>query len=198
MFDFIEGMVVRCTPQGVVIAAGGIGYSMITTRYTQARCTPGKSQRVYVHLSVRDDGLTLFGFINEQERAMFLKLIAISGVGPKLGVAVLSSMEPGELAAAIALSDAKALVGIPGIGKKTAERIILELRESVADIQLGATQSDVSAPSIAGDAAQEAAQALLALGYTAQEAAKAVAAQKDADDVESILKGALRTIGSFN
>lgn len=193
MIDFIEGTVDSVTQQGVVLQAGGVGYLLLTSRNTAATCRKGEARRLCAHLSVREDGMTLFGFADTAERAMFLKLIGIPSVGPKLGLAVLSGMQPSALMAAITLSDTKALMAIPGVGKKTAERIILELRETVATLSADDI-GDLPAAQVQGDAAQEAAQALLSLGYTSQEATLAVAGASPEDSVEDLLKRALKRL----
>ena len=195
MFDFIEGVVEGKTPEAIVINVQGVGFELLTSATTLSDTSLGERVRTYTYMHVREDALLLFGFVGREERAMFLKLIAISGVGPKLALAVLSTLRPTELAAAVVLNDTQAIVKVPGVGKKTAERIVLELREKVdyqgADLSIAQSFAE-------GDLASQAAAALVALGYSSEESVRAVAAADVTANatIEELIMGALRRMGS--
>ncbi|MCL2812295.1 MAG: Holliday junction branch migration protein RuvA [Clostridia bacterium] len=175
MYAFIEGRVAERRQGELVIEAGGVGYLMLCSAGTVAAAPSGDELfRCYTHLSVREDAMELFGFASREERSMFLKLCSISGVGPRTALGVLSALPVRDLTLAIAMGDEAALSRAPGIGKKTAQRIVLELKDKmeVGDVPTSGAQAP-SMP-LASDAQQEAIQALLALGYTSAEAARAV------------------------
>ncbi|MBQ7348828.1 MAG: Holliday junction branch migration protein RuvA, partial [Clostridia bacterium] len=155
-----------------------------------------KKGEVYTYLAVREDGVSLYGFISPEEKNMFLKLISVSGVGPKMGITVLSNMKLDDLAVKIATSDVKGLSSVKGLGKKTAERIILELREKISAEQSETVSgsSAVEEP-IDGDN-QDAVIALMSLGFTRQECVKAVKAAKEngAETIQQLISFALKFI----
>ena len=131
MIGYLKGNVLSCAEGTVLLEVNGVGYELACSGAAFAKlATDGKGE-VYTWLQVRDDGVSLFGFVSPEEKNMFLKLISVSGVGPRMGIAVLSGMNLSELAVAIASSDVKGLCAVKGLGKKTAERIVLELREKV-------------------------------------------------------------------
>ena len=193
MIASIRGSFLDQGKDWVTVEVGGVGFEVLVSTRTLARMpAAGKEVRLYTHMVVRQDALTLFGFETADEKAMFLKLIAVSGVGPKVALNVLSGMSTSELAIALVSEDARAISRIPGIGKKTAERLILELKEKVDSKAL----KDAS-PEIAqgvGDAglAQEAVRALMALGYSSVEASRAVGRAGSAASVEEMIMMALR------
>ena len=144
MIAYIKGRVLSVYDNTAIIEVGGIGYEIICSATAISKLYGAAEGEVFTYLSVREDGVSLFGFDNQAEKQMFLKLITVNGVGPKMGMTVLSGMSLNDLAMAIASSDVKGLSRIKGLGKKTAERIILELRESLADIPAeGAPQKAV-------------------------------------------------------
>jgi holliday junction DNA helicase RuvA len=164
----IRGEVLTRLPGGVVIEAAGVGYRLAVSSET-LRHVPavGREARLLAHLVLRDDGIHLYGFAAEAERELFLLLIGVQGVGPKVALAVLSGGSPRELLNAIASGDSARFQAVPGIGKRTAERIIVELREKVAgratdDIVVRRTASD--------DPRSLAREGLVGLGFTPQEA----------------------------
>lgn len=173
MFNFICGKAVEKTETAVVLLNGGIGYEIQVTTDTLFRVTDGQDLQLFTYFHVTDSGIGLFGFLSREEKSMFLKLITISGIGPKLGLTILSGISPGDLALSVVNGDTAALNRVKGVGKKTAERIILELREKVnAESVAAAGTSDLGAG--AGGAASEAALALMALGIGRNEASKLV------------------------
>lgn len=180
MYAHIEGVLSDKFPGGVAIDCGGVGYALTVSGATlSASPRTGEPWKLYAYLSVREDALELFGFATREEKRMFEKLIGVGGVGPKLALAALSALSVGALALALASGDAESLARVPGIGKKTAQRLILELRDKVEDAELEGVRA-VSAG--AGGAGSEAVEALMALGYNASDAARAVAAVSSKSD----------------
>jgi holliday junction DNA helicase RuvA len=185
----VRGEVIQRLPGDVVIEAGGIGYRLAVSSETLGAIpTPGQQATLYSHLVLRDDGMQLYGFSSEAERELFLMLIGVQGVGPKVALAVLSGGAPRELLNAIATGDTARFQAVPGIGKRTAERIIVELREKVAgkatdDIVVRRTASD--------DPRTLAREGLLGLGFTPPEADKLLD-QAAGETPEDLIAGALR------
>lgn len=198
MITFIEGKVAEKNPGELVMSAGGVGFSLQCSNATLA-AAPGKDEtwRCYTVMNVREDAIELFGFATRQERAMFTRLCTVTGVGAKTALGVLSALSMRDLSVAIVTGDVAALSRAPGIGKKTAQRIVLELKDKVEPQDVSAVgAAPVSAP--VSSAQQEAQAALQALGYTAAEAARAVNLVRDqADSVDQIIMLALRQMGSL-
>ena len=196
MYAHIEGIVAEKSAEGIVIDAGGVGYEMLASSATLAACPQaGEKIKVYTYLSVREDAMELFGFSTREEKRMFLRLIGVSGIGPRTAMGILSALSVRDLSIALVTGDAQALARAPGIGKKTAQRLVLELKDKVSDEEL--TSSGAPAPvRAAGSGADgEAIEALMALGYPASEAAKAVSAVAgQADRADEILRLALRSM----
>lgn len=172
MFSYINGEITEKECDKVVVDVGGVGFELFCSDVTLSQCAVGECRRLYVYLQVKEDGMCLYGFSTLQEKAMFMRLISVSGVGCKMAAAVLSGMEAGVLAQAIFNGDAKQLTKIKGLGKKTAERIILELREKVAE---EAQQTPVTVAGMTKDMA-DAVAILCSLGKNASEAEKLVEA----------------------
>ncbi len=194
MYAFIRGKVDSKTPESVVLDAGGVGYEIFAgTRTLSGLPAVGEVARLYTYLYVREDAQLLYGFANREEKAMFLKLLGVTGVGPKLAMSILSGLTVAELAVALATSDARAISRINGVGKKTAERLILELRETIGAQELTAAGAP-TAVAMGGSATQEAIQGLMALGYSSVEATKAVSAAGDVGGVEEIILRALKAL----
>lgn len=163
MIGYLRGRLARKSPEGLVVDVGGVGYVVQVSLSTYADLPgEGRDVELHVHTQVREDALNLFGFLTEDERSVFVRLIGVAGVGPKVALAVLSGVRPDALRGAVAAGDARGLVRIPGIGKKIAERIVLELRD-----KLGPPGSVDSLPGAAplGLAASDVASALVNLGY---------------------------------
>lgn len=189
MIAFIEGKVADKVADRVVIAAGGIGYDVLVPTQTLARLpAPGRAVRLFTRMHVRDDAMVLFGFSTTDERALFDHLITVSGVGPKMALAVLSVLSPDALRRAVATGDTAALTLVPGIGKKVAGRLILDLKDRL----VGAGEDGAQTGRFA-----EVREALLALGLSPQEATDALSELSAGSEapVEELLRQALRNVG---
>jgi len=167
----IHGRLLRKGPQEAVVDVGGVGYRLTIPLSTFYRVgEPGSDVTLLTHTHVREDTLALFGFLTAAEQALFERLIAVSGVGPKLAISVLSGIEAPELVAALRSSDVLRLTRIPGVGKKTAERLVVELKDKMQDLEAaGAPPSPVASP-----AADDLVSALVHLGYSRPEAERGV------------------------
>ncbi|MBO7663690.1 MAG: Holliday junction branch migration protein RuvA [Clostridia bacterium] len=201
MFAFIEGQVCEKAGGYLVLLAAGVGWQLSCSNNTlQAAPAVGSVMRCYTSLSVREDAVELFGFASREEKEMFLRLISVSGVGPKTALGMLGSMPLRELNLAILLGDVNALSRAPGIGKKTAQRIALELKDKVsqADVSAQADAGAAPAASMAADSVTEAIEALIALGYSSAEARNAVGGVRDqADTPEELIRLALRAMAGM-
>jgi Holliday junction DNA helicase RuvA len=188
MIGLVRGEVVVRRPDHVVVLAGGVGYRLAVSAET-LRHVPaaGHETTLFAHLILRDDAITLYGFATEEERDLFLLLLGVQSVGPKVALAVLSGGPPRELLRAIAAGDAPRFQAVPGIGKRTAERIIVELREKVG------TTADEPAITIsrADDPRTTARDGLLGLGYNPVEVEELLAAA-DGETAEELIASALR------
>lgn len=195
MIASVRGRVAARRPEGVVVECAGVGYAVAVSAET-LRHVPaaGEETLLHTHLVVRDDGMALFGFAAEEERALFLLLVGVQGVGPKVALAVLSGGPPRELLRAIAAGDAARFQSVPGIGKRTAERVIVELREKVEGAGASATGPGPAVGG-AGDTADDprslARQGLVALGLGAAEAEELLE-RTDGETPEDLIAGALR------
>lgn len=196
MIGYIKGNVLNAFDGVVLLENNGIGYEINCSASVYQKLISDKKGEVYTYLAVRDDGVSLYGFESLEEKAMFLKLISVSGVGPKMGITVLSGMKLSDLAIKIATSDVKGLSKVKGLGKKTAERIILELREKIG--QDATEQGGESAvEEVINDAdMDDAIIALMSLGFTKTECVSAVkgAKQAGAVGVEKIIAYAIKNI----
>jgi holliday junction DNA helicase RuvA len=183
----VRGTVLARKPDHVVVECMGVGYRLAVSAET-LRHVPGAGNEalLHSHLVLRDDGIHLFGFSAEAERELFLLLVGVQGVGPKVALAVLSGGTPRELLNAIAAGDSARFQAVPGIGKRTAERIIVELRERVADRPV-----DEIVITRADDPRTLARQGLVGLGFGAEEA-DALLDRADGDTPEELIAGALR------
>ena len=200
MFYYLEGIVAHAAPNLAVLDCGGVGYACKTTNHTLGALTVGKKAKLYTHLYVREEIFELYGFASESERACFEMLIGVSGVGPKAALSILSSNTPENLAMAIVTENEKALTGAPGIGKKIAQRIILELKDKLAKGQLAAVPAGESFAGsgvtvIPENKASEASAALAVLGYSQQEIAVALKGiDMENTPLDGIIKLALRAM----
>jgi len=192
MIASVAGKVGARCPDHVVIEAGGVGYRLNVSAQTLAGVPAvGGEARLHAHLVMREDGIHLYGFATEAERDLFLKLISVAGVGPKMALAALSGSSARELSRTIALGDAKRFQVVPGVGKKTAERIIVELREKISDDLVVA---DAGEPS--PDVRVLAREGLVGLGYDLSEAEamlEAVALEEEEREPEELIAAALRS-----
>jgi holliday junction DNA helicase RuvA len=185
----VRGTLVTRLPGDVVLEAAGVGYRLnVSTETLAGLPKAGDEARLLTHLILRDDGMHLFGFASEAERELFLMLIGVQGVGPKVALAVLSGGAPRELLNAIATGDTARFQAVPGIGKRTAERIIVELREKVAG---RATDEIVVRRTASDDPRTLAREGLLGLGFTPQEADRLLE-QSGGETPEDLIAGALR------
>lgn len=188
MFDYISGKVAFVSENKVVIDCGGVGFSVTASAFACAECSRKTEVKMPVYLAVREDALELFGFVNENERELFNLLIGVSGVGPKLAIAVLSGMNTDRLGSVIASGDIAALSTIKGVGKKTAERIALELKGKVVGVVL--PDSALQGGACVFD--EKAVLALVSLGYERKEAEAAVKKVGKPDmSTEQIVRAAL-------
>jgi holliday junction DNA helicase RuvA len=190
MIASVRGEVLVRRPDHVVIESGGVGYRLAVSAETlKAVPARGKQATLHAHLVARDDSLQLYGFASEEERDLFLHLISVSGVGPKVAIAVLSGGTPRELLRAIAAGDGKRFQAVPGVGKRTAERVIVELREKVT----GELEEGVQALADGekADSRTLARDGLMHLGYTITEAEKLLA-DAEGDSPEEMISAALR------
>jgi holliday junction DNA helicase RuvA len=186
----VRGEVLVRRPDHVVVESGGVGYRLSVSAETlKAVPARGKQATLHAHLVARDDSLSLYGFASEEERDLFLHLTSVSGIGPKVAIAILSGGPPRELLRAIASGDAKRFQAVPGIGKRTSERLIVELREKIADeLNEGvpaAIDGDESDPRIL------ARDGLVGLGYTVPEAEKLLDGA-EGETPEELIGAALR------
>ncbi len=197
MYSYIHGLVAEKNHNELVVEAAGIGYSLYCSLNTvQDAPQVGEMARIYTWLSVKQDGVELFGFGDKNERAMFLRLIGISGVGPRTAIGVLSSMPLRELTLAIVMGDTATLSRAPGIGKKTAQRIALELKEQISSDEV----EGISAPAMGSvrsvrpnDPMAEALLALQSLGYSQGEAMQALSAVSgQSEQADELVRLALR------
>ena len=175
MFYYLEGKVAHVEPYLAVIDCGGVGYACRTTNHTIRQLKKGEAKRLYTYLNVGDGIFELYGFATEQELNSF-KLIGVSGVGPKAALAILSVGTPEHLTMAVITGDEKALTAAPGVGKKLAQRILLELKDKIAKEtqEIGLPASAGGAALGSGSKAAEAAAALAVLGYTQQDISAAL------------------------
>ena len=194
MFYYVSGTVAEIGPNLAVIDCGGVGYACATTNYTISQLKKGERAKLFTYLHVREEIFELFGFSSQQELSSFKMLIGVSGVGPKAALAILSSTTPNNLALSIVTGDEKALTAAPGIGKKIAQRIILELKDKLAKEQTSFS-SDGPVPAIpAGGASKagEASAALAVLGYGTPEIAAALKGVDMEQPLEEIIRQALK------
>ena len=190
MYNYIKGTLVYAQDNTVVVEAGGVGYELNASCYTIERLGRiGEECKVYCYLNVKEDEMSLYGFSDRAEKEFFLKLINVSQIGCKMAISILSSGSMSDIVSAIASADVAKLSKIKGIGKKTAERIVVELRDKFAP---GAT-SFIVPTAVAPTGNSEAVEALLSLGFTRQEAMSAVARVEKPDmTTEQIVLAALK------
>ena len=198
MIAFVKGNLADVESDRVIIDVGGIGYNVLVSSYTIGRLPlEGNVVKLYTYLNVKEDLMQLYGFLTKDELRIFKLLIAVNGIGPKGGLGILSYLTPDDLRFAVMANDVKAISAAPGIGKKTAEKLILELKDQLGTIE---TTEAVDAERITGnftpskEMQTEAVQALVALGYGSTEALRAVTnvMTDQEESVEEILKKALK------
>ena len=197
MIGRLRGMLLEKHAPDIVLEAGGVGYELQLPMSSIYRLPAvGEQVILYTHFVVREDAQLLFGFADREERALFRDLLKVNGVGPKLALAILSSMNVNEFVRCVREDNSAALVRLPGVGKKTAERLLVEMRDRLKQWQLDENAVAGGAPAPVTDSASEAEQALIALGYKPQEAARAVAAaaRDGAEGSEGLIRQALKNM----
>ena len=200
MISYIRGTLAEKNEDSAVVEAHGVGYQIFVPVPVLSELLPEtETAKIYTYFSVREDGMSLFGFLSRQDLAMFKQLIGVNGIGPKSALGILSALRPDVLRMAVASGDAKTISRAPGVGPKTAQRIILDLKDKIRpeDVLAGGLEESLAVPeeiSGVGQAGKEAVEALTALGYSAAEAAGAVKKVKITEEMtaEDVLKGALR------
>ena len=196
MYAYIDGVVAEKTKDEIILEAGWIGYYVLVSGATLSACpAAGQRMKLYTTMNVRqDNSIELMGFYSKDEKTMFARLSGVSGVGPRMAMAILSSMSLRDLSVALVTGDAGALTKVPGVGKKTAQRLVLELKDKVEDSEL--TGASVS-PRVSNQGPEaEAVAALISLGYASSEAAKAVSMVSDkTDKADEMIFLALKSLG---
>ncbi len=193
MIALLQGVLVSTAFDSAIIDVQGVGYHVLMSGRSLSRLDPvGQKVRVFTHLQLRDDALVLYGFLTQEEKDLFLRLISVSSVGPKVALAVLSTFEPAEAIAAIASQDVATIQRVPGIGKKMASRIVLELKEKFAQTPQETLQG-LSQEAL--DAKNTATDALLSMGFTSEEAQLALKGAPEKADEAILLQHALKRLG---
>ncbi len=202
MISYIKGTLAEKEKDRIVVESGMMGVGIFVPLSVLEALPPlGEEVKIYTYLQVREDDLSLYGFLNRQDREMFCQLLMVNGIGPKGALGILSALSPEDLRLAILTGDAKAISRAPGVGSKTAQRIILDLKDKVQaeDLLTPLMEgSEAGRPQtgneLSGSAVREAVEALVALGYTNAEATKAVKSAKITEDMDSeaVLKASLK------
>ena len=200
MIGRIRGILVDKKPPEIQVDVGGICYEVqvpMSTLYQLPEV--GKELNLHTHFVVREDAQLLYGFFEEKDKSMFRSLIKINGVGPKMALGILSSMEADEFVRAVRSNDINAMVKMPGIGKKTAERLLIEMRDRLSDWDAGGEErSAPSAASVSASITNDAETALVSLGYKPQQAAHAIAqvlkANSEIEDSEQLIRQSLKSM----
>ena len=200
MIAFVRGTAADMGETAVVVETGGIGYEIFMTGNDLGRIRIGDQVMIHTYFHVREDAMQLYGFLSKDDLQMFRLLLGVNGIGPKAAVGVLSAVNADDLRFAVLSDDIKTISRAPGIGKKTAQKLILELKDKLSleeafEKKLAHTDTAPAAgEAAAADASKEAIEALVALGYSSTDAMRAVRMVKDVspDDVEGILKAALK------
>ena len=200
MFYYLNGITVHKEPYLAVIDCNGVGYACHTTNYTLSNLTLNEQAKLYTYVNVKEDAIDIYGFSGTEEKHLFEQLISVSGVGPKAALAILSTASPSKLALSIITGDEKALTSAPGIGKKIAQRVILELKDKLAKSQTDAPMESYSGAGnsvIPENKFSEASAALAVLGYSREEISMALH-EIDTENMtlEQIIRAALRWFAS--
>jgi len=199
MYYYVSGQVAHVEPYLAVIDCGGVGYACRTTSYTLSQIKKGDKAKLFTYLSVREDAMDLYGFASQEELKLFRQLISVSGVGPKAALGILSSTSPASLAMSIITGDEKALTAAQGVGKKIAQRVILELKDKLAKGQaISSSGENISVPAmtiIPQNKLSEASAALAVLGYSQAEINVALKGiDMDTLPLEQIIRLALKNM----
>ncbi len=196
MYAYFKGEIAQKHADSVVIECNGVGYLIgVSTRTLAEIGEIGETAKVFTHFHVREGEMTLYGFLSAEEKIMFEKIITVNGIGPKAATSILSVMSVTELAVALVAEDAEAISRAPGVGKKTALRMILELKEKVDNKELTGAFKDMPQPRNSS-VTQEALAGLMALGFTSTEASRAINDAGLYDTVEELITAALKHKGA--
>ena len=196
MYEYLTGLVTSVTPQYVVLEVSGVGYQLFVANPYRFQEDPAKKVRIYVYQAVHDDAITLFGFVDRAEKQLFLQLINVSGIGPKSALAILANPDHQGLIDAIANDNVGYLTKFPGIGKKTASQIVLDLKDKVAGMTSNTLLTPAAPAETDNPALQDALDALTALGYKEREVKhiKKQLLKTDANTTQEYLSQALALI----
>lgn len=202
MIAYLRGKVLTKTAETAILDVNGVGYEVYCSSGAFSKLPQGETGELYTYLQIKEDGATLFGFASPKEKELFLKVISVSGVGPKMGISILASLSADDFAQAVATADVKRLSAVKGLGKKTAEKIVLELHGKISAAEVLSASGDSLSQAADGTATQklspqdeEAVSALMGLGFTRAESAQAVKRAHDlgATTVEDVIMKALQT-----
>lgn len=194
MYAHVRGIADTVLADRVIVEAAGVGYELFCSANTLRKLVPGQTVKLFTHFHIAQDSIALFGFYTESERAMFRKLISVSRIGPKVALNVLSVLSPEDVALAVLTDNAAAFKAVPGMGKKTVERVILELKDKVDAADDAVFTPAVKEVSSSAPMRADAIAALVALGYDGAVAGRAVAAVPDCERVEDMIKASLREL----
>ena len=200
MIAYLQGRVLTITSETAILEVGGVGYELYCSGGAFRKITVGEIVELYTYLQVKEDGITLFGFASPKEKELFLKVISVSGVGPKMGIAILTGLSADEFTQAIATADVKRLSTVKGLGKKTAEKIVLELHGKISAAEVMSASADPISVAMESGVQkispqdEDAISALMGLGFTKNESANAVkrAKEQGATTTEEIIRKALQ------
>ena len=195
MIEYLKGEITELDPTKAIIECAGVGYECNISVYTYDKLRTGQVFKLFIDESIREDAHLLYGFISKQERAIYRLLISVSGVGPNTARCIQSSLSPDELVAVISTGNDRQLKNVKGIGSKTAQRIIVDLKDKIGNLGIAAATATSSAIVAQNENGDEAIQALVALGYPLANANKAITQllQKDPDmSVQALIKAGLR------
>ncbi len=201
MIAYIKGTIEHITDNSLIIENNGIGYHVYVSNNTLSDAKQGEQTKIHTYMNVKEDGITLYGFKTEEEMNMFQLLITVSGIGPKVALMMLSSLTPSQVALAIITDDVNTLTKCQGVGKKTAQRVALELRDKIKTedaMMVDITGAQQTIEFASKDAAkQDAIEALIALGFSRSESVKHVlAVSVDGMSADQMIKGALKKINT--
>ncbi len=193
MISYVKGILTESDVDSVVIEAGGIGYSLAVSRFTlRALPVEGAEVKLYSYLHVREDAIALFGFATKEELELFKLLITVSGVGPKVALAILSSLSPADLRLAIVSEDVKAIKAVSGVGPKTAQRVIIELKDRIGDVERSGT-GGLSENEPLANLKQDVIEAMTGFGYSASAVHKVLESMElsESSKLENVLRDVL-------
>ena len=192
MIGFLRGKVANLSPESCFLDVQGVGYRVFVSAATQRRLRLGEEALLYTHLSVREDALLLYGFFQQEEYDIFQMLLSVSGIGPKVALGILSAIGVEDLCRALRAQQTSVLTKLPGIGKKTAERMILELKDKVRREDVGSEAAEEPLPPIGETRTEEAMAAILTLGYSAAEIEPVLRRSGHCTTAEETIRFALR------